>query len=339
MSSWTPTTISFSSGGAKGGSNIGVLARLIEEGKTVNVRSWYGCSAGSFCAYLGALGVSPAWMRDCIQHFDMRPMLAIDKDLVMNFMETWGFASGKELIEMLGNFVDTWEPGASTWTFATLKSKGHFLGITAVNLNKRELELFSVDTHPNMLILDAIRASCTIPFIFTPWRSPSGDLYCDGAILEQCPWFHIPQKKETLVIACDKSQIFGPAKKCSIETFMEYCMRVLIVKRPRLCKEKPRAWIAVCSNVSSMNFDITVEERLTLFQAGEAAATAWLRLFHGENPRTQHEYEVQNASLGFHRISEESMSDNHQQQNPLQPRVPFRDLHRHSGPSSRRWSV
>jgi len=316
---------------------MGILACLIDEGVVSNVKSWYGCSAGSFCAYLGALGVSSAWIRDCVQHFDMRPLVTIDKELFIDYMNTWGFTSGKEMIEMLGSFVDTWEPGASDWTFADLHEK--YLGITAVNMNKRNLELFSVDTHPNMRILDAIRASCSIPFIFTPWRAPSGDLYCDGAMLEQCPWFHVKDKKETLVIACSRSQIFGPTKETTtIETFVEYCMRVLVTHRPRLCRERPSMWISVVSEVSSLNFDITAEERFALFQEGEAAAATWLRRSVGGTAGT-HPLSAGQSTLSVASPSEELVSDSHQQRIPLPSQAPSRDLRKHTGQSSRRWSV
>jgi NTE family protein len=338
MSSRKITTISLSSGGAKGSGLMGILARLIDEGITRKVTSWYGCSAGSFCAYLGALGVSSSWIRDCIQHFDMRPTIAIDKDILMNYMNSWGFASGKELVDLLGKFVDTWEPGASAWTFADLRKKA-FLGITAVNLNKRKLELFSVDTHPNMRILDAIRASCTIPFVFTPWRSPSGDLYCDGAMIEQCPWFHIREKNTTLVIACEKSQIFGPLKdSTSIETFVEYCMRILVTQRPRLCRERPALWISVDSSVSSMNFDITAEERLALYHEGEAAADAWLKRSAGGTAGI-HPWSVRQNTLSVPIPSGESVSDSHQPKIPSPSQAPSRDLRTRTGHSSRRWSV
>jgi NTE family protein len=316
---------------------MGVLARLIDEGSTTNVTSWYGCSAGSFCAYLGALGVSSLWIRDCVQHFDMRPMVAIDKDLFMDYMNSWGLTSGKELIDLLGNFVDTWEPGASSWTFADLRK--NYLGITAVNLNKRKLELFSVDTHPNMRILDAIRASCTIPFFFTPWRSPSGELYCDGAMLEQCPWFHVRDKNGTLVIACQKSQIFGPLKESTtIETFVEYCMRVLVTQRPRLCRERPTLWISVDSAVSSMNFDMTAQERASLFKEGEAAATNWLR-HSAEGTVGIRPLSVAQNTSHTRNPSEESVSDSPQQGIQQPSQAPSQDLRKHTEPSYRRWSV
>ena len=333
----TITGISFSSGGARAGGNIGVLTRLLEAGILGSVKAWYGCSAGSFCAFLGALGATASWWRDCCKHFDLKYALQIQQTLVLDYLKTWGVSSGTDLSEFLGSFIDTWEPGASKWTFADLARErpGIFLGITASNLSTRKLVQFSVETHPEMLILDAIRASCSIPFVYVPWISKSGDMYCDGAIIEQCPWIHVKDKQNCLVIACSQAQIFGdcaPSKK--IDSFVDYCMRIVLLCRSTR-SAKPRYWIAVeNSTVGSLSFEMTEQERRDLFSEGEAAATNWLL----RTAESRQKSEDRNTSSETHR-SEESESDSRQYRIPLPLQDSSRGLHRQTGLSSRRWSV
>lgn len=331
------TGVSFSSGGARGAGLLGVLTRLLESGALRSVRAWYGCSAGSFIAFLGALGTPPTWMRDCVQHFDMRYGLQIQQTLVLDYLKYWGVSSGTEMTDLLGSLVDTWEPGASKWTFATLAQErpGIFLGITATNLSSRKLVQFSVDSHPDMVILDAIRASCSIPFVYVPWISKVGEVYCDGAIIEQCPWIHVKDRRNCLVVACSQSQIFGDCKvPKKIESFMDYCMRITLLRLPSRL-EKPRYWIAVNNTtVGSLDLDLTVEERESLFQDGVTAASNWL-LRTAESHRKS---EAQNTSSGLHR-SGESESDSRRPRIPLPSQDSFRDSHRHTGSSCRRWSV
>lgn len=338
---WLPTTLSFSSGGVRTLAHMGVLMRLIEHRITTSVRAWHGCSGGSFCAFLGALGVSSAWIQDCTKVFDTRPLLTPQ---VLDFLEKWGLSSGLELTEYLGKFIDTWEPGASSWTFADLQRErpGIFLGITAVNLNQRKLVQFSVDTHPTMLILDAIRASSSIPFIYSPWIDASGEIFCDGALIEQAPWFHIQDRKGTLVVACDRSQVMGVSKKgTSIETFFEYCSRILLLQRKRLVAERPRFWIATNNKtVASLNFEASLEDRQQLFTEGAAAATAWIRFKHFA-ARTG---EIPPDSVGRNTLSVKNPSVEPESGNPqfgIQPPDPVasQDLHTRRIRTSRRWSV
>jgi predicted acylesterase/phospholipase RssA len=331
------TGISFSSGGAQTIGNMGVLTRLYEAGVLASVKAWYGCSAGAFCAFIGALGVTPSWCRECCDHFDLRCTLQIQQTLVLDYLKSWGVSSGVEMTEFLGSFVNTWEPGASTWTFATLARErpGIFLGITATNLSTRKLVMFSVETHPEMLILDAIRASCSIPFVYVPWISKVGEIYCDGAVIEQYPWIHVKDKRGCLVIACDNSQIFGPVTvDAKIETLVDYCMRLALLRMPSKL-EKPRYWIAVNNTtVGMLSLDITAQERKDLFEEGVVAASNWL-LRTAESHRKS---EAQNTSSGFHQ-SGESESDSRRSRIPWPPQDSSRDSHTQTGLSSRRWSV
>jgi len=312
---------------------------LIDSGVTANVKSWYGCSAGSVHAFIGALGVSSTWIKECCSLFDTRLLLKTEAALVMDFMNVWGVTSGKELVETVGTFIDTWEPGASTWTFADLKrERGMFLGITATNLSRRELTVFSVDKHPTMKILDAIRASSAIPFVYTPWFDSRGDVFVDGAIIEQCPWFHIQQKKETLVVACSRSQIFGPLKEgTSIETFLEYCSRIVMLQRVRLTRERPTQWIAVENDtVASLNFDATLEDRIRLMEDGIAAAITWTAARTAGNPTVS---EGRHTSSSPHRTSEGAASGSRQSGIPLPSLAPSQGPLGCTVRSFRRWSV
>ena len=341
---WKPTTISFSSGGVKAIGHMGAIMRLMEAGVTERVRSWYGCSAGSFCALVCALGVSAAWIKECSKHFDTRLMLNTEGPMIMDYMNTWGVSSGKELVETFSKFIDTWEPGSSTWTFKDLERErpGVFLGITAVNINKRELTLFSVKTHPHMLIMDAIRASSAIPLVYSPWISPSPEChyYCDGALIEQCPWFHIPEKKETLVIACYDKQITGTSDSSNINSFFDYCTRIVVLQRRTLTNERPLNWLAVNNNtVTAMDFGASLEDRLQLFEDGITAATIWLKQSSVGTVESPPSSVHQSRGSVTHPPSEVLVSDSRKSGIPLPFRAPPQDLPALHLRSSRRWSV
>ena len=262
--------------------HIGVLAALLEAGALSGVQSWYGCSGGAICALLGAIGVSAGWLRDFATHFQMRLFGTISDDFLTSYMTTWGVNSGEEGLAVFGRFLETWEPGCSSWTFADLAAArpGRRFAVTATNVTRGTLAWFSEETTPGMRILEAVRVSCSIPFFFTPWVGPEGDLYCDGAILEPYPWEHLSaaERAETLVIACSENSI-GGQRGVGQETptsLSQYLGRLVHIMRRR-APDVPRHWIAVNNrHVSLLDFGLSREERVGLFEEGCAAGQRWL---------------------------------------------------------------
>jgi predicted acylesterase/phospholipase RssA len=202
----------------------------------------------------------------------VEPLIALQEKL--------GVAGGDELIEMISRFIDTWEAGASSWTFADLAAARPdvLLGITAVNVNRGELALFSVETTPDIRILDAVRASSAIPFFFTPWKGPNGDLYCDGAIMEDYPWSMIRNRADTLVVVCRHTTIDpGRSGRIEIDSLTTYLKQLIRVGRRQIYLDKPRYWIAI-NNQTIFELDIYLdaEGRIKLFNEGVIAGQRWL---------------------------------------------------------------
>jgi predicted acylesterase/phospholipase RssA len=276
---WQPHTVSFSSGGVRIIGHFGVMARLLEAGALGAVRNWYGCSGGSICAFLGALGVSPAWLSDCVENFNMSALGEISEELVTDYMNTWGVNTGESGMVLFGRFIDTWEAGASAWSFADLAAArpGIALGITATNVSRGKLVLFSAETTPDMRIMDAIHASCAIPLYFTPWVG-EGDVFCDGAVMEQYPWSCVADKKLALVVVCSETAISGRERdRADMRDLRDYAARLVQIVRQKQVAA-PLFWIAVNNKtVSVVDFDLDREGRMSLFGDGQRAAEGWLR--------------------------------------------------------------
>ena len=275
------TAISFGSSGVLMVGQMGIYCRLYEAGLTTNLKEFYGCSGGAVCAFLCALGVTPAWIRTWAQHFDTRPLMNIQEDLVADYLTTWGVDSGMQAKEYLSKFVDTWEPGASKWTFADLAAQrpGLQLTITATNVTKECQGVFSVATHPSMLIADAIHASSSIPFYACPWMDPSGQLYCDGAIFESYPYRCVQNPATTLFVACERT-----APTPGVSSLGDYINKIMRITRFRNRTENTPDHILILKpcGIMLLNFMITKEERLGLFASGLADADEWItRTFPG----------------------------------------------------------
>jgi len=341
--SWTPTGVSFSAGGVRTIGHMGVLAKLLESGVLDCVRDWYGCSGGTLAAVVGAIGASHIWIRETINYFDMRAFAEIEEEMLATYFTSWGVTSGKRLIEFVGRFIDTWEPGSSAWTFADLavhrpQSRLH---ITATNISQGCLTVFNADNTPHVKILDAVRASCSIPCYFSPWIDASGNQYCDGAVLEYYPWQHVTDKENTMVIACSETGIrLSPT---TVTNLQEYIHRIsnILQNMPNTNPVRPRFWIAINNTtVSLVDFHITKEERVTLFEEGATVANRWLafrRTVLAEGTRRNHSLIAPPGNVSVSPRDPERMSEI----------PPLHTLRRGANPtlqcasqrSSRRWSL
>jgi len=345
MDTWKPTGVSFSGGGARAGGHFGVLTHLLKCKMLDRVRNWYGCSAGSFAAIIGAIGGSSTWIHDLVQHFDMSVFAGVDDEILIDFQNSLGVNSGNRLIAFLSKFIDTWEPGCSRWTFAELAKKRpeSALHITATNLTRGRHEVFNHLTTPNTLIVDAARASCAIPFYFTPWRNAEGDLFCDGGVIETYPWNHVIDKDNTLVVICSDIDVCGRPEKRAITSFADYMGAINNIIAKNKTIEAPRHWIAVNnSSVGFMDFHISVEIRRILYNEGVAAAAAWnafrQKAVQSGTPGSPPRCAARRTLSSVH-PSPDKTSGSHQSQTPPPPPCRTRDSRSDRSRGGRRWSL
>jgi len=348
---WTPTGVSLSSGGAAAGVQFGVLGRLIETGTLINTRNWYGCSAGSIMAFMGCLGVSSAWLHDFLYHFDANIISRIEDEALEDFLNGWGMNSGKQFIEFLSGFMETWEAGCSAWTFADLARErpGTTLTVIATNVSQGCQAIFDKTRTPTIKIMDAIRASSAIPLFYQPWSDASGNFYSDGAIIEYYPWTCVADKDNTLVVTCSDTGITGRAlgfKK--IGSITDFVARVGDLLQHRNTDVTPKNWIAVNNmDYGVFDFDMSREERLALFDEGAAAVNRWLsfqakvtkgRSSAEESHKSPRECGGPYASRGLPR-DRGKMLEIPPVHSQSPPPAPFQDLRSGGRRPVRRWSL
>jgi predicted acylesterase/phospholipase RssA len=343
---WKPHAVSFSSGGVRLVGHLGCLAALLDTDVLSDVRDWYGCSAGAVCAFLAALGVSARWIRDAKAMFDARILTDIRGEYIMDFLTTWAVSSTDSFIAYLSRLADTWEPGSSKWTFAEFarERQGYGLYITASNVSKHRLDVFSADTTPSICIMDAIRASCAIPMMFMP-ITLNGDVYCDGGVIELYPWMHVKEKEKTLVILTEDTCVSTNQVQRPITSLVAYATSIfwMMSVRAHRMKPMPRFWIAVNNKeVHFADFHMTVDARDRFFAEGEQAARSWLsfrqKAVMSGTARTLPSCE----GLGTDASGPDApdrMSDIPKVQTPLQPLSPSLGLHTASSRIARRWSL
>ena len=339
------TGISFGGAGARVIGHFGVLVQLLESGVLKDVRDWYGCSAGTWCALFGAIGGTATWLRDMMPHFDLSALATTEEDITTALINDFGVTYGREGLDLLKRFADTWEPGCSSWTFADFARNrpGITLTMISVNLTRGELVAFNAKNTPDVLLFDAIYASCAVPIYGVPWKDTQGHYYCDGGILETYPWSCVADKQHTLVVIISATMISGRPVHHEVRSISEYIGALVHVLTKNKTGAAPKHWIAVNeTEIQMFDFRITPEQRNTLFEKGYAAAAGWLafrkRVLASGSLENPPPCVGPHISLSDH-LSQNKMPDTLQFDSPPRPPYPSQDSHGATRRPARRWSL
>lgn len=191
------THIVFSGGGFSGFVYIGVLRYLEQE--TINIPHAAGTSIGSVFATLYTLGITSAVIEK--EFKEVLPALCEYNIDWLKWIDYGGFDDASNFMKLLERFVPP------TMTFLDhAKQTGKHLVICCTHLERLEPAYFSVDTTPNVLLSDAIRASCSIPGVFIPVKIGS-EYYTDGAMVSPIPVtaFATAPHDEVMIVAVRKN--------------------------------------------------------------------------------------------------------------------------------------
>ena len=210
------------SGGAiKGFSFIGVIRFLEEKGCLEGIKTYVGSSAGSIICFLLAIGYpSDNIYLICLEIYKMYTVKPINIDSILNLNQTLGVEDGAEIIHHLRESLFS-KYGVRSISFLDLcKRSGLNLVICASNLSKGKTTFFSVNNTPDVCVVDAVRASITIPLIFTPIEI-DGDLFVDAALYNNFPvdYIHNFVLKDTLGVLIN-SKKYQPAKPLHLIPYM-----------------------------------------------------------------------------------------------------------------------
>lgn len=206
--------VSLSSAGTKGLAYFGLLDsledRLQEQGRTYdewheNLKGVAGTSSGSLVGLVILLGVCRKKREELFKIMsDVKKH--INPDLAL-MVEKYGFEDGiltRRLIERV----------LSVGGLSTESTLGHlqkllrkeFVCMTT-NLNFGTAHALSSMSTPNVRVVDAIFASCCIPFVFTP-HVVDGFMLVDGCLTEDQPFVFDPSR--TLFLKLSKMDDFVP---------------------------------------------------------------------------------------------------------------------------------
>jgi len=232
---------------------LGRLKSMEESLGTVKEIS--GSSAGSILALFWAIDMSIDDMIDISLNVDLSDFVKLN---IGTFFNKFGFVEIEPIRDKLVEICGC-DP-----TFRELKKK---IYVSAFCLNTSKTEYFSVDTHPDMKVIDAVCMSIAIPLIFAS-SEYEGKTYVDGGTVEEYPMNPFIGKKphEVTCVKLVMDDIFKETID-NPKDFLESLIRSTLKNRTNYEEKCVMIPIDV-GDAGIFDFNMTYEEKVILMNIG-----------------------------------------------------------------------
>jgi len=232
---------------------LGRLKSMEESLGTVKEIS--GSSAGSILALFWAIDMSIDDMIEISLNVDLSDFVKLN---IGTFFNKFGFVEIEPIRDKLVEICGC-DP-----TFRELKKK---IYVSAFCLNTSKTEYFSVDTHPDMKVIDAVCMSIAIPLIFAS-SEYEGKTYVDGGTVEEYPMNPFIGKKphEVTCVKLVMDDIFKETID-NPKDFLESLIRSTLKNRTNYEEKCVMIPIDV-GDAGIFDFNMTYEEKVILMNIG-----------------------------------------------------------------------
>jgi len=173
--------IVFSGGGLKSWAYIGTLHAL-EEYQFKEVEQIVGVSAGAVFGLFYILGLKWDFLLDFFINLNFKELFDIDID---NILIQQSLLAGIKFTEIIKEVISYRIDPDITFKELYKHCKIKFT-TSALNVSDSVLEYFNYELTPDIKVIDAVRASCSLPVILPPYRIGES-FYYDGGICNNCP--------------------------------------------------------------------------------------------------------------------------------------------------------
>ena len=279
-----PLRVALSGGGILGLAHIGALEVLQERGHLKCVKEYLGISAGAMIVFCICIGYTLSELRALITVFNFTKIQNLEPEIMLSFVESYGFDDGANIEKLFIVLLRAkgLSPEITFREFSEKFPERPTLRIFATEVATRSLKEFSLGKTPDVCLKFAIRASVSIPIIFTPVEDLSGSYFVDGGIISNFP-FHVltdEERERAIGITFYKYTIQDkPAKITNIFEYIQHvCSSAYYHQEERLYKRWSSQIIVIKTEKNySLNFEAVSEEKEDLMDAGRAAAEEFLR--------------------------------------------------------------
>lgn len=231
-----PKRLVFSGGGTRCLIFLPALRSLERRGILRNVTEWWGTSAGSLTASLLALTRSADRTAELLQGVEFAKFRDVNLMNVVSLNTSWGLDDGSGMVSEVERVLDQAKSGSSKLTLQDVDG----LNIFVADLTTHKTVQCNAKTYPSLRIVDAIRASMSLPIFYVPFRCPTtGNVWVDGGVRAHFPWNYMESdkdRKESLGFAFERAWMNGP------RTFSEYMFSILHFDEPDVIRSLKQKW-------------------------------------------------------------------------------------------------
>jgi predicted acylesterase/phospholipase RssA len=229
------TKLVIAGGAIKSLSAIGSIAYLEEVHLVQNLKHFIGTSAGSIICLFMVLGYKAQEIVKFLNENIERDEIAnVNIEDFFGIIDNYGLNLGKNLEYFLSSAIYEKMKVKDVTFLDLVKHTGKDFIVCVSNLSKEKEEFWCVDTVPNMSVVKAIKASCSLPILFTPTKH-NGDLYLDGGLYNNFPIDYFTKS------VSDIKDIIGinivSSSKKTTDTFVDYITKIFQTVINRLPKE------------------------------------------------------------------------------------------------------
>lgn len=237
---------------------LGVCQKLKQQGRLDSLEEISGCSAGSVLGFMYCITKG-----DISQILDISLKIEIGKVMkpnIKSLLTHYGLVSHIRLRKLLVDVCT--QVGVPEFTFKELfEFYPVKLHVSSYCLDSMKTVYFTVDSNPDMKVIDAICASISVPFLISSYKMNDFN-YIDGGVAESTPGAPFLGKDDVLAIKCTNSRpiVITDVKSYTISVLYS-CMSL------RHVYEMPSIDLDI-SGEETYNFDATWDEKIKMFIKG-----------------------------------------------------------------------
>jgi predicted acylesterase/phospholipase RssA len=331
----------FAGGGVRCLTFISSLEVLAKHNLINDSKHFWGNSAGALVATCLSLNVPLPKIRTIFETTDFTKFRDFNLNNLITFTSNWGIDPGLAFTKSIKTILEDIKPGASHFTLQELPN----LHIATTDLTDSKPLILDSTSYPTLKLIDALRASTSIPFFYTPVRNNiDNHLLIDGAVACNFPWKLLPKNVDLNdAIGFDFNMNDVPKEP---DTLYDYIYSILNFREnywlPKNFRPKhPNIIRFDVREFPSWHFSIDKNDKNELFEIGKNSTEKWIiSRFQKETEQTIRTSYLQNTLPQVSHLDHiNELSDNHGLS--FSHKAPY--FHRHSQQqqkqSYRRWSL